>query len=165
MTKYKRIILVGHMGAGKSLLGKTLAEKLGWEHVDTNIGLERYIGLPLQEIIGKQGEEVFFKCQNNILEHYLAKDNLVITTEDSYILDEKNRERLSSEFVVYLKVTTPIQIERMSHGPKPLLLVSDLTSFLNKLHQERDSLYEAVATLTVDSQSVESDIKAIEKSL
>ena len=54
MTKLKRIFIVGHMGSGKSLLAKSLAEKLKWQYVDANLGLERYIGRSLGEILGKQ---------------------------------------------------------------------------------------------------------------
>ena len=45
MTKSKRIIIVGHMGAGKSLFAKKLAAELDWQYVDANIGLERFIEL------------------------------------------------------------------------------------------------------------------------
>ncbi len=164
MNKHNRIVIVGHMGAGKSLLGNTLAEKLGWKHIDTNIGMERYIGRPLNEIIGKQGEEAFFKCQNEILSHYLDKDHIVITTEDSFILNEKNRKLLAGEYVIYLKVNTPVQIERMSTGPAPLFPI-DLKAFLDKLHKERDSLYEEVANLTLETKSIEDDLSIILKDL
>lgn len=164
MNKYKRIIIVGHMGAGKSLLGDTLADKLGWKHIDANIGMERYIGRSLPEIIGKQGEEAFYKCQKEILSHYLNQENIVITTEDSYILDEQNRKLLSSEYVIYLKVATPVQIERMASGPSPLFPI-DQKAFLDKLHHERDKLFEQVATLTVESKSIEDDVNKILKEI
>lgn len=163
MNKPKHIIIVGHMGAGKSLLGKALADKLAWQHVDTNIGLERYMGCYLHEIIGKQGEVAFYQFQNKLLMHYLGKENIVITTEDSYILNEENRRLLASEFVVYLKVTTPVQIERMATGPAPLLLNTDIKTFLDDLHSERDKLYEEVARFTIDSKSIEEDLNAISK--
>ncbi len=159
-----RIFIVGHMGAGKSLLGKALADKLSWTHIDTNIGLERYIGRTLNEIIGIQGAEAFYQCQNEILKNYLGKENLVITTEDSFVLDEKNRKLLSSEYVIYLKVSTSVQIERMSGGPSPLLPV-DLSLFLDKLHEQRDALYEEVATITIESKSVEDDVNTIVKEI
>lgn len=47
------------MGAGRSYLCKTLADKLGWQYIDANLGLERYYGRRMHEIIGKQGEEAF----------------------------------------------------------------------------------------------------------
>jgi shikimate kinase len=50
MTKTKRIFIVGHTGAGKSLCAEALAKKLGWQFIDANPGLERYIGRSLTEI-------------------------------------------------------------------------------------------------------------------
>ncbi|MFI4938188.1 MAG: shikimate kinase [Candidatus Berkiellales bacterium] len=164
MNKYKRLIIVGHMGAGKSLLGKALADKLGWAHIDTNIGIERYIGRTLNEIIGKPGAEAFYQCQKEILELYLKKDNIVITTEDSYILNEQNRKLLSPEHVIFLKVTTPVQIERMSYGPAPLFPI-DPKAFFDKLHLERDKLFESVAKITVESKSVDDDVNTILKAI
>jgi len=61
MREPKRIFIVGHTGAGKSLRGEALAEKLGWQFIDANPGLERYVGRNLDEILGKQGEEAFQK--------------------------------------------------------------------------------------------------------
>ena len=70
MTKPKRIIIVGHMGAGKSLLAKALAEKLHWKYVDANLGLERFIGKRLHEILGQAGEEALHQCEADILNYY-----------------------------------------------------------------------------------------------
>lgn len=52
MIKPKRIFVVGHMGAGKALLSEALAKKLGWEYIDANPSLERYIGRSLNDIFG-----------------------------------------------------------------------------------------------------------------
>src|SRR5579871_6631402 len=59
MTKPKRIFIVGHMGAGKALFGEALAKKLGWQYIDANPILERYIGRSLNEIFGKQVRKHF----------------------------------------------------------------------------------------------------------
>ncbi len=69
MKKYKRIFIVGHTGTGKSLRGEALAKKLGWQFIDANPGLERYIGRSLNEILGKQGEEAFHQCEAEIISH------------------------------------------------------------------------------------------------
>ena len=158
MNKHKRIFIVGHMGAGKALLGQALADKLGWHFVDANLGLERHIGRALPDILGKQGEEAFHQCEAEILAHYIGDENIVITTDDGVFLSEKNRKLLASEFVIYLKVTTPEQIKRMSDDAYPLLPIADRSAFLDKLHQERDELFEKAATLTIDSQSIEDDV-------
>jgi shikimate kinase len=165
MSKPKRIFIIGHMGAGKALLSEALAKKLGWQYIDANPSLERYIGRSLSEIFGKQGEESFHECEAEIISHYIGKDNIVIVMEEAVIATEKNRKLLSSEFVVYLKVSTPVQIERMHGGRIPLLPIVDLKAFLDKQHFERDRFFEEVATLTIDSISVEEDMLKITKAL
>ncbi|HLF66702.1 MAG TPA: shikimate kinase, partial [Gammaproteobacteria bacterium] len=91
MTKLKRIFIVGHMGAGKSALGKALAEKLGWQYIDANPSLERYIGRSLHEILGTQGEEAFHQCEAEIIVNYLNHDQVVLVLEEAVIATEQNR--------------------------------------------------------------------------
>lgn len=165
MNKYKRIFIVGHMGAGKFLLAEALAKKLGWQLIDANPSLERYVGRNLNEILGKQGEEAFHRCEAEIISYYIGKERVVVLLEEAVIATEQNRKLLSSECVVYLKVSTPVQIERMRDGRIPLLPIPDLKAFLDNQHHDRDSLYEEVATLTVESISVEEDVNKIIKEL
>lgn len=167
MIKPKRIFIVGHMGAGKFLFTEALAKKLGWQLIDANPSLERYVGRNLVEIFGKQGEACFHQCETEIISHYInSKENFVIVMEESVIATEENRKLLALEYVIYLKVSTKTQIERMKDGRKPLLPISDLKAFLDKQHQERDHFFEEVATLVIDSVNVDTDvntaIKAIE---
>src|ERR1700686_2081335 len=164
MAKPKRIFIVGHMGAGKSLRGEALAKKLGWQFIDANPGLERYIGRSLNEIFGKHGEEAFHQCEAEIISHYIGKEHVVVIMEEAVIATEKNRKLLSSEYVVYLKVSTPVQIERWPEGRSPLLPIADRKAFLDKQHLERDSLFEEVATLTIESVATEEDVNKIIKS-
>ncbi|MEO8401523.1 MAG: shikimate kinase [Gammaproteobacteria bacterium] len=165
MIKPKRIFIIGHMGAGKFLLTEALAKKLGWELIDANPSLERYIGRSLSEILGIQGEEAFHRCENEILSHYIDKEHVVVVLEESVIATKENRKLLSSEFVIYLKVSVPTQLERMKGGRVPLLPIADMKVFLDKQHNERDHLFEEVATLTIDSVSVEDDVNKIIKAL
>lgn len=165
MTKPKRIFIVGHMGAGKFLLTEALAKKLGWELIDANPSLERYIGRSLSQILGKQGEEAFHHCENEILSHYIGKEHVVVVLEESVVATKENRKLLSSEFVIYLRVSTQTQMERMKGGRVPLLPIADMKAFLDKQHAERDHLFEEVATLIIDSVSVEDDMNQIMKTL
>ncbi len=89
---------------------------MGWQYIDANPSLERYIGRSLNEILGKQGEEAFHQCEAEIISHYIGKEHVVVIMEEAVIATEENRKLLSSEFVVYLKVSTPVQIERMQGG-------------------------------------------------
>lgn len=165
MTQPKRIFVIGHMGAGKALFSEALAKKLGWEYIDANPSLERYIGRSLSDIIGKQGEEAFHQCETDIISHQMTKDHVVVVLEEAVIAAEKNRKLLSSEYVIYLKVSTPTQIERMKDGRTPLLPIANLKAFLDQQHLERDSLYEEVATLIIKSISVEDDVAKVMEAL
>jgi shikimate kinase len=162
MHKTKRIFIVGHMGAFKSTLGKALTEKLGWDYVEANPGLERYFGRTYREMFGEEGEAAFHQCEAEIISTYIKNENVVIVMEEAVIATEQNRKLLSSECVIYLKVSTAVQLERMKLGQPPILPIADWKIFLDKLHDERDSLFEEVATITIEPTfSVEEDVSSI----
>ncbi len=165
MTKPKRIFVIGHMGAGKFLFTEALAKKLGWDLIDANPSLERYIGRSLHEILGEQGEEALHRCESEIISHYISRENIVMVLEEAVIATAENRKLLSAEFVIYLKVSTETQMERMKGGRAPLLPIADLKAFLDKQHLERDSFFEEVATVTIESVSVEDDLNVIMRKL
>lgn len=150
MNDVKRIFIVGHSGAGKGVLAQALAEKLGWQFIDADFALASTIGRDMDEIIGDQGEKSFQHCLSEILSNQLGEEGIVVTTDDSIIDRKKNREMLATEFAVYLQVSTKVQLKRISHN-RPLLPVDDYELFLNKLHDERDALYEEVASMIINS--------------
>ena len=158
MIKAKRIFIVGHPGAGKALLAKTVAEKLGWQFIDADLGVEIHLGRTIAEITGNHGEEAFHACQSELLHRLMFQENIVVTTDSSIVCSEINRQLLSKECVIYLKVSTKVQMERIARDPAPLLLNIELITFIDRLHQERDSLFEQVSSLTIRS-----DDSALEK--
>ena len=162
MNKPKRIFIVGHSGAGKCVIAQALAEKLGWKYTDADFALAPSIGRTISEIIGHKGEEAFHHCLTEILSSQCQQENIVVTTDDSIVCHEKNRELLSSEFTVYLKVSLSVQLERISHN-RPLLPVSDYRAFLAMLREERDGFYEEVAgfTLSSDDGAIDDHVSSI----
>lgn len=157
MTPHKRIFIVGLPGAGKGLFAKLLAEKLGWQFIDADLGIEYHFGRTLNEILGAQGQENFYQCQYDLLSTLKIKENIVVATEASIICNEPIRQLLSSEFVIFLQVSTAIQIGRISRNPLPLL-PTGLETFFETLHAERDRLFENVASICLDT-----DDNALEK--
>ncbi len=151
MNKPKRIFVIGHMGAGKFIFTDALAKKLGWQIIDANPSLERYIGRHTRDILGEQGEKAFNRIQAEIIHHSLKKENVVVLLEECAVTSEQCRQLLSSEFVVYLKVSIPTQLGRMKNGRVPSLPV-EMKSFLEKQHHDRDAFYEEIATVTVESE-------------
>lgn len=152
MSQHKRIFIIGHSGAGKGVFAQALAEKLGWKYIDADFALAPSIGRTMSEVIGNKGEEAFHHCLTEILTYQRQQENIVVTTDDSIVCHEKNRELLTSEFTVYLKVSLPVQLERISHN-RPLLPLPDYKGFLDKLRYERDDLYEQVASFSISSDN------------
>lgn len=166
MSKLQRIFIVGHMGAFKSTLGRALAEKLSWQYIEANPGLERYIGRSLHEILGTEGEAAFHQCEAEIIAHYIEHDHVVVVLEEAVVVSAENRRLLASEFVIYSTVSIPVQLDRMSIGMPPLLPIQDPKAFLEKLHHERDSFFEEIATISIEPTFViESDINQIIKAI
>ncbi len=167
MSKSKRIFIVGHSGAGKGVFAQAIAKKLGWKYVDADFSLAPSIGRPLKEILGEQGEKAFHKTQTDILSNLLNQDNIVVTTDDSIVCDNNNRDLLSAEFTAYLQVSPKVQLERISHN-RPLAKVNDFSAFLQTLRAERDAFYEKVARFSLSSDDgdidghVDSVVKAFE---
>ncbi|QDP73340.1 shikimate kinase [Legionella israelensis] len=155
MNQCKRVFIVGHPGAGKELLGKTLAEKLNWQFIDADLGLEYYVGRSLNEIVGKEGEKKFLDCQSEILSAQMNKERVVITTDASVVDSEKNTQMLFSEFVVFLNASPSVQLERVSKSFLPLLPGLELKDFFEKLHTQRDHLYQQVANVTINTDNGE----------
>ncbi|MCF6776890.1 hypothetical protein L3V83_09955 [Thiotrichales bacterium 19X7-9] len=151
MSKPKRMFIVGHMGTGKFLFTEALANKLDWQIIDANPSIERYIGRQTRDILGEQGEAEFNQSQADIISYASEKENVVVLLEECVVSSEQCRKLLSDEFVVYLKVSIPTQLDRMKDGRIPSLPINDMTKFLEQQHNERDAFYEEVATLVVES--------------
>ena len=171
MSKHNRIFIIGHSGAGKGVVAQAVAKELGWKFINADVlGCVTHIGRTVSEVVGTEGERTFNRCLTEILSHQITKENIVVTTDESIICDEKARELLKSEFTVYLKVSTAVQLERISEGDyRPLLPVDNFAALLDKLRDERDSLYEQAASFSISSDDgdikrhVASIIKAFKK--
>lgn len=153
----KRLFVVGHMGTGKFIFTEALAKKLGWDIIDANPSIERYIGRQTREILGEQGEAAFNRCQADIISHSMGKEKVVVLLEECVVSSEHCRELLSSEYVVYLKASISTQLGRMKNGRVSSLPVENMKVFLEKQHAERDAYYEEVATLIVESEGFSDD--------
>lgn len=147
------IFLVGMMGAGKTTIGRALAERLGREFVDTDRLLVERTGVPVRTIFEIEGEEGFRRRESAVLAELAARDALVVATGGGAVLAEANRSLMRSRgTVVYLRARLESLWERTRRDTnRPLLATADPKATLAALLAERDPLYHEAAHVVVDT--------------
>jgi shikimate kinase len=147
------IFLVGMMGAGKTTLGRALAQRLQMEFVDTDKVLVERTGVPVATIFEIEGEDGFRRREADILVELSERSGCVIATGGGSILLEANRLLMRRRgTVVYLRARLDNLWERTRHdGSRPLLATSDPRATLGELLEMRDPLYRDAAHIVVDS--------------
>lgn len=153
MQHFNRILIMGHPGAGKALLGKSVAEKLGWTFINADFELEYKIGETIDEILGTKGALNFKHKYQEILSKLPEKS--VVTTDASIASMDID---LENSFIVYLQASTSVQVSRVARNKMPLLLDTSLESFFDTLHKARDNRYELMADLVIDSDDNELEL-------
>lgn len=93
--KTRRIALIGFMGAGKTEIGKRLAQRLKFDFVDTDELIEQNEGYSITEIFSKYGEKIFREKESKVLENIVDKDNIVVACGGGIIETEANYQLLS----------------------------------------------------------------------
>jgi shikimate kinase len=147
------IYLVGMMGAGKTTLGKSLAQRLHREFVDTDRLLVERTGVPVATIFEIEGEDGFRRRESALLAEICAADQCVVATGGGVVLDEGNRMLMrESGTVVYLRARVESLWERTRHdSTRPLLATPDPRERLQQLLEQRDALYCDAAHVIVDT--------------
>lgn len=148
------IALIGMMGAGKSRLGRMLAESLDIPFVDSDEEIESASGLSIQEIFEKFGEDYFRDGERRVIKRLLEKDVCVVATGGGAILNPDTAAELWSDTIsIWVRADINVMVERTSKTDKrPLLKTGDPKEILSKLATARYPIYEQ-AHIIVDSHS------------
>ncbi|BAU46636.1 shikimate kinase [Sulfurifustis variabilis] len=145
------VFLIGPMGAGKSTIGRHLAELLRKEFVDSDHEIERRTGASIPLIFEIEGEPGFRRRESAVLEELTARADIVLATGGGAVLAEDNRETLRARgTVVYLEAPLDTLLAR-THRDKnrPLLQDGDRRGRLEEILRVREPLYRATAHLVV----------------
>ncbi|MDG1731808.1 MAG: shikimate kinase AroK [Thalassotalea sp.] len=158
MAEKRNIFLVGPMGAGKSTIGRELAEKLHLEFFDSDQEIERRTGADIAWVFDLEGEAGFRVREEGVIEDLSEKQGIVLATGGGSVISDKIRNRLSARgIVVYLETTIDKQVARTQRDRKrPLLQTEEEPrTVLERLALERNPLYEEIADVVVqtDDQS------------
>lgn len=157
MAEKRNIFLIGPMGAGKSTIGRQLAQELHLEFYDSDAEIERRTGADIAWVFDVEGEAGFRVREEKVIFDLTEKQGIVLATGGGSILSKETRNRLSARgFVVYLETTIEKQVARTARDKRrPLLQNGDPEEILTDLAENRNPLYEEVADLVVktDNQS------------
>ena len=157
MEGASNIVLVGPMGAGKSVVGALLARRLGLPFVDVDAAVEAEAGLRIAELFRREGEAAFRARETALLARCLDGDGQVVATGGGAVLAPANRERLRERgFVAWLQADPATQLRRLEGcADRPLLAGADRAARLHALAAERDPLYRDVADLALDTRDAD----------
>lgn len=153
MNPASNLVLVGPMGAGKTCVGRRLAERFGMRLADADHEIERRAGVNINTIFEVEGESGFRARERAALASLLCEDGIVLSTGGGAVLDADNRRLLHERgFVIHLDVSVERQLERLAlDRTRPLLARGDREEVLRSLATQRAPLYAAVADLRFDT--------------
>lgn len=141
------------MGAGKTTIGKYLAQQLKLEFADTDTEIEKRTGADIPWIFDMEGEEGFRDREQQVVAELTEWDNVVLATGGGVVLRAENRTALAGRgFVVYLHATVEEQARRTRRDRRrPLLQTDDPEETLRQLMAERDPLYREIADHVINT--------------
>ncbi len=153
MPSLHRVFLVGPMGAGKTTIGKYLAQHLKLRFADTDTEIEARTGADIPWIFDVEGEAGFRDREQQVVEEMTLWDDVVLATGGGVVLRPENRRALASRgFVVYLYATVEEQFRRTRRDRRrPLLQGADPQQTLKDLMAERDPLYREIADHIIET--------------
>ncbi|MGB5835169.1 MAG: shikimate kinase AroK [Thiohalocapsa sp.] len=154
MIRPQNIFLVGPMGAGKSTIGRQLAQSLGYDFQDSDQEIQRRTGVDIATIFEYEGEDGFRNRERQVIEDLAAEENIVLATGGGVVLMPENRQQLAARgLVIYLHCSPEQQHARTARDRnRPLLDTADPQQTLRDLMAEREPIYRQVADMVVSTE-------------
>ncbi len=145
------ILLIGFMGAGKTTVGRIVAEEIGRPCIDLDDLIVSRDGRPIARIFDESGEQAFRKLESEALASLNDEPPSVVACGGGVVLSDSNRTALTTlGTVVYLSVSVGETMARVGTDPsRPLLACGALQA--GRLLASRESLYAAVADICIDT--------------
>lgn len=169
-----KIVLLGYMGCGKSVIGNFLAEKMQMPFYDLDAEIEKQTQKSIKALFESSGELNFRKLENEILKTFLQKEgNFVLSLGGGTPCYYNNHELMKQDdvFSVYLKASVDTLVNRLidEKDKRPVLQNQDevtLKDFINKhLFDRNFYYYQATKVVSVDNKSVIQIVDEIENIL
>ncbi|MFC1598608.1 shikimate kinase [Patescibacteria group bacterium] len=155
----KAITLIGMSGAGKSFIGRNLAEQLNFQFIDPDKVLEEKAGQIVQDIIDEQGEKKFLEIENKTIIGLGNIQNKIISPGGSVIYSLPAMEYLSANsIIIYLSDSCDKIFNRIKNLESRGIVGLKNKKF-GQLCKERGKLYKKFANITIDMSKMQTDDK------
>ena len=154
MTRARGIAVIGAPGAGKSTVGRRLADVLELPFVDVDAAIEERFGIPLREIFADQGEDGFRLLEREQSLAALDRPG-VVALGGGAVLDAGVAAALAGRQVVWLQVSATQATRRLGLNQAGGLVLGNIRGRLIQQLAERQPVYQRLATLTVDTDRTE----------
>jgi shikimate kinase len=151
----RSIVLVGLMGAGKSTVGRRLAQKLGLAFVDADAEIEQAAGKAVPDIFREHGEHYFREGERKVIARLLEAGPQVLATGGGAYMNEETRRNIARLGIsIWLRADLPMLMKRVRRRDnRPLLEAEDPEEVMRQLIAQRYPVYET-ADITVESRDV-----------
>ncbi|GAA4099284.1 shikimate kinase [Nocardioides kongjuensis] len=150
-----RAVLIGTMGAGKTTVGRLLAERLGVGFADTDELIEAQHGKTVQDIFVEDGEATFRALERAAVARALDESDGVLSLGGGAVLDPSTQALLAAHRVVFLRVGLADAVKRVGLGSGRPLLLGNVRARVKQLLDERAPVYAGLARITVDTDGRE----------
>ena len=152
------VVLAGMPGSGKGAVGRGIAARLGWQHIDTDARVEAQSGRSISEIFATDGEAAFRAMEASAVREALAETApSIVSLGGGAVLCATTRELLSAHRVVWLRARLETLQTRVGAGAGRPLLNGDPGRQLAELADQRSEIYEQVASEIVDVDDLSVD--------
>lgn len=160
-----RIVLIGFMAAGKTTVGRLLAERLGWRFRDFDEEIVRRSGQTVPEIFREHGEAVFRALEARLTDELRSAQQTVLAPGGGWVTTPGALDALpDGTLVIWLRVSARTAVERATAGgaERPLLAGADPLERAETLLAEREAIYRrADLVIEVDDRTPESIVDEI----
>ncbi|MEX0821977.1 MAG: shikimate kinase [Rhodothermales bacterium] len=162
----RTLALTGMPGAGKSTVGRIVADRLGRHFIDVDAEVEQALGKPISTVVAEAGIAYFREYEHQMLRRVLRHDDLVVGLGGGAVMRDANvAELLLTGVLVHLDVPLATLVQRITADPDQVsarpLLAGDphgAVEALTRLHDERDQRYREVAEAVVDGSGRPEDV-------
>lgn len=152
LYRLKNIFLIGPMGAGKSTIGRLLAETLELEFYDSDQEIEKRSGVDVAWIFDLEGEEGFRDREQKVIDELTQKGGIVLSTGGGVVLSPENRKWLANRgTVIYLITTAEEQLKRTQRSRKTVLSqdAAEIRAKLASVDHDLENLYDEIAHVRI----------------